>query len=317
MKDGSPGYPLQMLPNLVITMYMLVYFIFFKSIIYRYSISVQRYLFYYIAFVFVLVVIFFNDPTKYFQLRSFWTMSGNVIQFSEFSSTFRFTGTLSDPNNIGSLICAVMAFLIFNTKINLLGKLVLLVLSFLAVIATMSTTGLVLFFMVALAFLVQQINLQGVSYSKALLKVGYLLVFSFFLVFLISYVAETEVGNISYDRSDGNSIDSRYEIWKKSFNLEKIVRSLVIGDGGLTIIDGKVINPHSGHLYLLYAYGFIFYLIFLYVFFVSSCKFLSFRQVFFIPIFICFTVNVGIYELRFSGLMALMIAAHKVYLIKK
>jgi hypothetical protein len=312
LRDGSIGYPVNMLPNLVVVAYMVLYFLFFKSVILRYSLSVDRYFFYYLIFVSILSLLFFSDPAKYFEIRSFWTMYGNVIEVSDFSSSYRFTSTLSDPNNLSALICAATSFLIFYKEYGFKKKILLLTLTFVIVVASMSTTGLLLFFLVLLLFSIGQ--LFGARSTKLIIffKIASVALFLLFFILLAVYVLNTEVGSIAYDRASNNSMDSRIQIWKNSFDVNDLARSFFLGDGGIPVIEGRAINPHSGHLYLIYSYGFIFYFIFVFLFFLSPLRILSPRKIFLIPLFVVFSLNVGIYELRFAGIMALMVAASKV-----
>ena len=130
------------------------------------------------------------------------------------------------------------------------------------------------------------------------------------LTFIISfiYVNETSIGFTAFERVESNSLDSRLEIWDRAIDVVKILSSIFYGDGGLVIIDGRVINPHTGHLHLIYSYGVIFYIIFLYVFFRKRQSNSYFNHLFMLSILIGFTVNVGVYELRFVGIMAILTA---------
>jgi hypothetical protein len=80
--------------------------------------------------------------------------------------------------------------------------------------------------------------------------------------------------------------------------------------GGTLIIDGVVFSPHNGHLHLIYSYGFIAYAIFIYIFFRKRVNTTWAAYFFLVPLFLIFTMNVGIYEPRFVMLLSLLLARY-------
>lgn len=311
LRNGNLGSVFAMLPNAVVVLYMIIYYLFFRAMIIRYKFKLKKFLFSYLVFVLCLVFLFFYDPALYFKVRSFWTMYGNEIEVAEFGSAHRFTSTLSDPNNIAGLICAVAAYLIFDASTGFFLRVFALVAAALIVIGTMSSSGAALFCFVLALLPVRELILGASNSSGLFLRIFSGLSVILFFFILLSYVLETPVGQIAIERAQSNSMDSRFDIWSRSIELEKFLSSLFFGDGGLPVLDGRVINPHNGHIYLIYSFGFVFNLIFVYLFFISPAKKVSFGMVFLIPLFVCFTINVGIYELRFAGIMSLLIAAYK------
>ena len=73
-------------------------------------------------------------------------------------------------------------------------------------------------------------------------------------------------------------------------------------------MDGVAVSPHNGHLYILYSYGLLAYLLFMYVFFRKRKHVRWCEMMFMIPLFICFTINIGLLDARFSFYMAAIIA---------
>lgn len=319
-RDGTHGSAFSMAPNTVILLYMLMYFIFFKSIVARYQLSIHKYLMAYFCFVLTLALVFYYDPSLYFKVRSFWTMYDNIIEVSQLENAmFRFTGTLSEPNNLAAIICAIMAYILFFCEQKYSGKLITIVSCSLIVIATMSASGLFVLSAILFILFFAEISNGRKSRNTLVLKVFSVLSILVVAIFSFFYLQETDIGKISTERISSNSMDSRFQIWADNFDLEKVLLSFLWGDGGLVIIDGREINPHNGHLHLIYSYGLVFYILFICLFFSSWIKapFSIGSAALFIPIAVCFTINVGIYELRFAGLIALLIAYHKVFYAKK
>src|SRR5690606_5646925 len=222
-------------------------------------------------------ILFFYDPALYFKYRSIWTMYDNEIEVSEFGSAHRFTSTLSDPNNIAALICAVVSYIVFNTRVGFVVKVFVLLSAGVVVVGTMSTSGGAHLLLILVFFLLNELLSSGGRGRFFILKVFSVVFMSALVMGTFVFVSESIVGQIAIERAQSNSMDSRFDIWAKSFVPEKLFGSLVFGDGGLPILDGRVINPHNGHIYLIYSYGFVFYVIFLCLFFYSAHRKASFK----------------------------------------
>jgi|SRR5690554_4756882 len=313
MRSGSRGSAVSMVPNTVILCYMFLYYMFFKSVISRYSFSVDRFLYFYLGFVLVLALLFYLDPAFYFEVRSFWTMFDNVIEVGEFENAmYRFTSTLSEPNNIAALVVSIYSYLVIYKDKVYSCSVALTVLLMLVVFATMSSSGMALMVLAVFVFVLKDSVFQnGVSMRRMTIKILSSIFFACVAILAFAYFQSTEVGEIASSRVSENSMDSRYRIWFNSIDPSKLMGSLIFGDGGLVVLNGKVVNPHNGHLHLIYSYGFLLYLVFIYIYFVAPVR-INVRYFFVVPLLACFTINVGIYELRFAGLMALILAAARV-----
>lgn len=310
LRDGSSGGSLDMLANTVIIIFMFLYYVFFKSLIVKYHIEINKYLILYLFFILLLAFVFYLNPKSYFEVRSVWTMYENVIEVGDFSNTmYRFTGTLSEPNNLAAICVSILAFIVLFRKVayNISIPLFLLVLS--VVLATMSTSGLFYFIIIFIAFIINDLMVSVSDKRIVLFKVFLICLFVSLILSVFLLFQETTVGKVSSDRFEINSMDSRYLIWMRSIDFNKIMTSFLWGDGGLVVMAGRVINPHNGHLHLIYSYGFLFYITFVYMYFAPIFSKPKLSDLFLVPLFLCFTINVGIYELRFAGLMALLVAA--------
>lgn len=309
LRNGDLAPPFSaFLPNTVIIIFSFLYFVFFKRIILKYNFSINKIIALYMLFLILLNTIYFYDPTLFFQIRAIWTLSNNVVEVGEVLSMYRFTSTFSDPNNFATIANATLAFILMNDNINKFYKLTSIPLVFYLLVGAMSNTGFVVFSIILVAFFIRT-NFFELKTINSILKNSILSIIAI-LTFIISfiYVNETSIGSTAFERVESNSLDSRLEIWDRAIDVVKILSSIFYGDGGLVIIDGRVINPHTGHLHLIYSYGVIFYIIFLYVFFRKRQSNSYFNHLFMLSILIGFTVNVGVYELRFVGIMAILTA---------
>lgn len=310
LRDGSSGGSFDMLANTVVIIFMFLYYIFFKSLIIKYHIKINNYLISYLVFILLLALIFYLNPVLYFEVRSVWTMYANVIEVGDFSNTmYRFTGTLSEPNNLAAICVSILAFIVLFRKVAYSISVSLVLLVFSVVVATMSTSGMLYFIIIVVAFVVNDLMISVSNKRIVLFKIFLTCLFVFLILSVFLFFQETTVGKVSSDRLEINSMDSRYLIWMRSIDFNKIMTSFLWGDGGLVVMAGRVINPHNGHLHLMYSYGFLFYITFMYMYFAPVFSKPKLSNLFLVPLFLCFTINVGIYELRFAGLMALLVAA--------
>ena len=309
LRNGDLAPPFSaFLPNTIIIIFSFLYFVFFKRIILKYNFSINKIIALYMLFLVLLNTIYFYDPTLFFKIRANWTLSNNVIEVGEVLSMYRFTSTFSDPNNFATIANATLAFILMNDNINKFYKLTSIPLVFYLLVGAMSNTGFVVFSIILVVFFIRT-NFFELKTINSILK-NFILSIIAILTFIITfiYVNETSIGSTAFERVESNSLDSRLEIWDRTIDVVKILSSIFYGDGGLAIIDGRVINPHTGHLHLIYNYGVIFYIIFLYVFFRKRQSNSYFNHLFMLSILIGFTVNVGVYELRFVGIMAVLTA---------
>ena len=105
-----PQYISTNITNFIILLYGFLYYFFFEWNLRRNPMSLQMILIIYLIFVFLLSVVYFVNPSRYFYLRSFWTMSGNIIEINSSLLIHRFTSTFSDPNNLAIIINAIIFF---------------------------------------------------------------------------------------------------------------------------------------------------------------------------------------------------------------
>jgi hypothetical protein len=299
-----------MLTNTVIIIYMFIYFIFFNLFFSRYKFNISNVLFLYILFCFSLSLVYVLNPHYFFYIRSFWTMSGNVIEFDEFNLMYRYTSTFSDPNNFSVIINAVLAFIFMDQKLGMSKKFLATIMVIVCLVSAMSSTGALLFLIVIVIVILKYVFLDPVSFSSLVIRAMLSLVCLVSLTFFLYFMTGTEVGAVATDRVGSNSIGSRLDIWFDIFSFEKLWSSILIGDGGLVVISENIVRrPHNGHLHLIFSYGMLFYFMFMYLFFSKRKHVSLFKHLFMIPIFVGFTVNVGVYELRFVGMVALLTAS--------
>jgi len=119
---------------------------------------------------------------------------------------------------------------------------------------------------------------------------------------------ESGIAMESFNRISNNSGDGRFVIWQTVIQSVNFLEFILIGKGGVTLVDGLKFAPHNGHFYWILGYGFIAYFIFMYLVFrkreVTSLK----KHIWIAPILIGFTVNVLLGEIKMMSIIMLLIA---------
>lgn len=308
----------------VIVSFAFFQYFFLRYCITEYEFSISSALFLFLNFLFFLSLVYVISPKEYFYVRSFWTMSDNVINPDGSLTMHRFLGIFSDPNNAACLSFALGLFLMLNSSLSVSKSFLVAFQTGFVVLCTMSTTGLSLMIIVpTIIFLVKLVSFLFFSCSLRARSILFLFFVACFFMIIIFLAGNFEIIDLALERafvnlnilSEGSS-GSRISIWKNVFDFESMFKSVFIGMGAV-YIRGTILAPHNGHFHLIYSYGFVFYIIFMCVFFnVRSFKEWK-KALFLIPLFVGFTVNVGVYEPRWTGIFVLLVAAYAASFMKK
>lgn len=262
----------------------------------------------YIVFVFVLAVIFFINFETYFRVRGFWSYGQTLDVASQLDVLTRYTGTMSDPNNFAVSTCAIAAFLVFFDQTKIWRNIAVMAMTAIAIIASMSVTGIICYSLLAAAFVIGSPLPIG---TKFVLLLGSVIVG----VSIFFAIHDTQVFKLAMERTRESDTDSRFSRWVLALDAGKFIHSMIIGDGGTIILHGQDYRPHNGHIHLTYSFGLGCYIAFMAIFF-RVRNLADWRHyLFLVIIFLGFTVNVGIYEHRFAGIWAaLLIMYHRIHL---
>ena len=257
--------------------------------------------------IFAFSVFYMISNSGFYAIRPFWTMSGRD---SGLTSAYRYTFSFSDPNNIGSLTLAMMILIIENKKEVFSVKALTVVQSGIIVLMTMSSQCIVSMLLYLLMKLLDVIFIQHmevrIKKRNVLLFVAAILLIGLVLV----VISDNETLLRALNRVSGNesSMAVRFRVWDTLLSEKGLLPYLLFGRGNAVINNNTALMTHNGHLYIIYAYGAVAYLLFLYTFFWRKNG-LGWSDLFFeIPLFICFSVNIGLNDARYSFAMAFIIA---------
>ena len=263
----------------------------------------------YILFKFVLALIFFASPSQYFSLRSFWTYSDNTIHADSFSIITRFTGTLSDPNNYACIMVAAVAFVVFRQPEKLLQNIGIIILASLSIAGSMSVTGISAFLLLIIIYILFA-KLPGRNTIQFVFKLSIIITIPIVLFLIFQMMQDNIVIQLALYRVTESSAESRFVKFEIFTDVEKLLRALIVGEGPTIIWNNKEFRPHIGHLYILFGFGLPAYVIFIFSFFPISFKKPLFNVIFLLPIFLGFSLNVGIYEPRFAAIWAILVGLY-------
>lgn len=306
-----------------ILLFMFMYYFYFQYCINKYHIKIQKILYVYLIFNFLLSLYFMLSPHQFFELKSLWSMNSSDVNFEEFSSLIRFTGLFNDPNNAAVMSTALLAFLLFNEKTNLLISLLFISLISFVVVTTMSVTGAItLVFVISMFAYLSVSRFDGINklifvfLSVAAIATAIWIITSLQLLSVTdNVVVDAAMQRVQEDA--GESGGNRVERWKRLLVNSPIFYHIIIGQGGVISLGDALLKPHNGHLYLIYGYGLLAYLIFLYTFFRKRASAPAKDYMFLIPLFLLFSINVGVYDFRYSIIMALLVATYSATNVKR
>lgn len=296
----------------VIYIYVFLYYFFFRTMMQKHQITLKKVLRVLYLIICIFAVYYIVSPAGFYAIRNFWTMSGEIQEASlDLSTYYRYTFSFSDPNNIAIMTVAIMIVMFEEHADKEWLKYVALFGCLIVLLASMSTQGIIAFALYAV-IKVAQVIMDALRGKKNVSRttVYVMLVAAIAMCIAIPLVLENEVVSLALGRMSGNSgsFSMRFEIWKNLLKGKNLLYYLLVGNGCTVVLDGKAVSTHNGHLYLIFAYGAIAYVAFMYIFFRKK-KHVAWQDWWYkLPLLICFTINVGLIDARYSFAMAMLSA---------
>ena len=259
--------------------------------------------------IFSFACLYIVSPTIFYVFRAIFTLSGNTRDVTIGASyVYRYTYSFSDPNSISAISVAIMMLIFENKNEKIWKKYVYCAMMLISVIASMSAQGLMalvicLFIYVARLFLEQKKRISTIS--LLITVVAIVLLFAAWVIIQNQPVIMKSLGRVT---SNSNSAQTRLGVWKNLLANKGVLAYVLFGNGNAISLNGYAIMPHNGHLYLLYSYGLIFYMLFISIFLWKKRDTKWSNLMFLIPLFVCFTINVGLIDARYAMFMAALTA---------
>lgn len=280
------------------------YYFYFKWYFNKNNFKYKKYFIYFVLFVLLLALLFNSNVSLFGRVVTFWN-SGNAyansfIQNSVFSGVFRYSFIWTDPNNIAYVITGIIAVIFLLTNIGIGEKIILIIINIYILFSCMSSGGWINFFITYSLLLIYKLSSKkNIKKTINIKNIFILCVVLIIILFSLKYIKDFFNSDLVLNASERfkDNDNTRTEIWMKILSGESIFKHLILGKGSEIYINGVSRATHSGHLYWIYAYGFISYAIFMRMFFYISKKLKSlYLYIPMISFFLCFTMNTMIGE---------------------
>lgn len=326
----APSHSYDNIIFLIKYLYVFILYFNFSFVIKNNNIKIKKYLLAFVFFVLVFAILYYLDKSLYQSLKNIWNYRANIFVVENYRNLigYRYSFIWMDPNNIGYMIVAICLFLFSNEYTSFSEKVLILGSSIIIIIATMSNGAFLSLGIGISAYLITIITRIFKIRTKIKIKIrllNYLLFIALIIVgiYLIPKVPDflnSTIAIESFERISENSGDSRFRIWTRvlqNIKWYEYILYIFIGTGGVTLQGGQSISPHNGHLYWIMGYGLISYYIFMYIIF-RKRKFTPIsKYVWIIPVFIGFTINIMIGEMKLTAILMLLVACSSNYSYSK
>jgi len=315
----APGHIYKNTVYLILYTTMFLYYFLFTYYLSHFYVNITKFLFYFLLFIVVMAIFYNINKYFYHYLTLIWNRRSGVFINDTLYQGFigyRYTFIWMDANNVAYIMNAIVLYLWCNEKTSILTKVFSLLSLLFILLSCMSNGGFIAFGISAFVYFIVDLLQFLKDKHKITLKIKPINLFLFVIaVGVIIYIVpqlpkylETSVALESLDRLRTNSGDTRIEIWKYVLKNVNFSEYILFGKGGVTLINGSITGPHNGHLYWIISYGFIAYLLFMYLLFrkrkITPLK----KYIWMIPILFGFTVNVMLGEIKMMGIVMLLIA---------
>ena len=294
---------------------ILGYYFLFRNYLDENRVNIKAFMMLFCIFVVFFCFIYNLDKHLYSQIIRLWNPRGLSMAASLYKdlSGYRYCFLWMDPNNIAYMFVGIVTFILTNEKTEFVSKIILVMGLLFVLISSMSSGGII-------SLIVESVVLIVLSLTKK--KQGRLFVVklkTFFTMLLLPAIiyfikriwdsySQSTVALESFDRFNDNSVNSRLEIYKRIIFQTNFILYIFIGYGGVTYVGGVIQKPHNGHLYLILAFGMIAYFIFMYIVFRKRHITPVYNYIWIIPIFLGFSANVLLGEVKLSAIIMLMVA---------
>lgn len=290
-----------------------LYYIMFANYINNNDVNLKKPLLLLLIFATILSFLYFVDKNLFANLKIFWNSSDdftNMFLAGEPYLQYRYNFIWTDPNNPGYFFVSLLFFLCLNIKTTLKEKVFVFLCTIIIVISTMSSGTLISLGIVSAILILDAIinNRKKVLEFIKNIKIVHLILF-FVIIGIVGFlIFDNAIFDEFLQRVSNNSLSYRINIWFRIFKNTDLYKYILLGTGGTQVIlkNLSLIYPHSGEIYLLYSFGLVCMLLFVYCFFRPNMSKNYKKFLFVLPVFIGFTINTIVGEQKFVLLYLLM-----------
>lgn len=291
------------------------YYFFFKYMFNEKKINLKILLWCFIIFVLTLGIIYQINISAFVNITSIWNkgnaynsaMVSNVL----FGYTNRYNFIWTDANNIAYALTGVIMFLLIYFKTSVIEKIALFVINIYILVLCMSSGGWIgwgISWIIYIVYAILSRTLISRYITKKQLAFSFIGIIAIILALysgVFSSFANSDIVSAAVDRFQNNE-ESRTQIWLRILRGDSIFKYFLLGKGSEIIVNGINRATHSGHLYWIYAYGFVSYVILIKKMFWPGIRNIKG----FIPLisfFLCFTMNTMVGEQKLFIILIMII----------
>lgn len=288
------------------------YYFFFSYMIKRYKFAFEKWIYALIIYVALWGMLYFLNMGAFLAIKPFFNRAdpftnGAMVSDPDYFNRFNFIW--SDPNNIGYTIVGLAAFLVLRKNTSNF-VLITTVLPTLFIIFITMSGGSILAAVVVLPIALAYKFKESSSLKSGFFILVSLMVMSAIAISFSDQILASEVGEATVARLEDKTEteEPRFEIWNRLIENKNILYYIPAGEGIMIFLNGKSYAPHSGHLMLIYGFGLICYLLYMYLFYRKSKTQYWTDYLYILPFFLCFTLNIGLGELKYSAIFYILVA---------
>ena len=303
--SGAVNVMRQTITYSILLVYTYLYYFFFREVLRKDEArAVVLYKTFRVLYVAItcLAILYLVNPTVFYRLRTIWTLSGRILEASEASSThYRYTFSFSDPNNLAMMVTAMMILILERKGESRYFKYAAFMMCALVLVATMSVQGCIAFALYWGVKGVMLLRRRKTTRGTVFFAIGLIVVGLLALVWIESdSMIVRAIGRIV---GNENSMLIRLRIWWRILSNIEPLEYLLAGKGCVIEVNDLAVVPHNGHIYLFCAYGLIAYALFWFVFFGKKERRKWVHCLFLLPLFVCFSINIGLIDARYTFMM--------------
>ena len=287
------------------------YYFFFSYYFRNSNTKAWKWVFLLVVYMALWAMLYYADLGSFFHYKTIFNpRDSTMLSQGSRDISFRFNFIWTDPNNVGYAIVGLVTALIINRSTPNLLMVISIMLSVFVMLMTMSMGTLIsgcIFIPVSLLFRLKN--------DKSLLNIISMIFFCMIAVYMVNYMsadimesdsAKTSLARLEKKEETG---DDRPKIWRTLLESKSVATHAIIGEGSNIFVEKQVYSPHSGHLMLIFSYGLIAYLLFMYIIFRKPHVQTISAYIPTLPFLFGFTSNIGIGEIKFVGVLAFVVAS--------
>lgn len=288
------------------------YYFFFSYMVKRKKFAFEKWIYALVIYISLWGLLYFINMNTFLAIKPFFNRAdpftnGAMVSDPDYFNRFNFIW--SDPNNIGYTIVGLAAFLIVHRRTSNVIVVTAVLATLFVVFITMSGGSIISAAVVLPLALFMRFKTSASIKSFLVILISIITISGITISYsdqiLGSEIGETTVARLE-DKTETE--EPRLEIWNRLFENKNVLYYLPAGEGIMIFLKGRPFSPHNGHFMLIFGFGVLCYLLYMYLFYRKSRAQQWSDFLFIFPFLLCFTLNIGIGELKYAAIFYILVA---------